>query len=383
MVAVADILRGEIAQYLQNRQVSSHQRKAMYDIMCCRTEAMGSVAIPCDQCHVEYRLYRSCRNRSCPRCQGEARARWLEARLEELLPVPYLHVVFSAPAELRIVAQYCPEELYDAVIRAAGQAVIDVGKEELRARLGCQVHLQTWSQSVAYHLHAHCVVPCGGFSDSEGGRRWVSFEPDALPIADLWRSFRAHLCKRIRAAARKGDLNRLPETVSVENLLARVMTSQKCVYAKPPFGGPERLLGYLAQYTYRVAITDERIEAYENHQVTFRWRDYRHGNDEKPCTIEGQEFVRRFLMHVPPRGFVRVRSYGFMGNRNRKANLEQARQLIGKAGARPMPAAFKPRRLCPVCSGRDERTLHIAPRPEVTPQFDLSLRPPPLEPFAA
>jgi hypothetical protein len=160
------------------------------------------------------------------------------------------------------------------------------------------------------------------------------------------------------------------------------MTRPTRVYAKPPFGGPEKLLEYLARYTYRVAITNDRIESYENHQVTFRWRDYRQGDEEKPCILSGQEFLRRFLLHVPPRGFVRVRSYGFMGNRYRKNNVERARQLIGEAGTSPTREAFKPRRLCPSCLGRDERSLH-APSPEVTPQFRLPLRPPPTEPVAA
>jgi hypothetical protein len=259
--------------------------------------------------------------------------------------------------------------------------VIDVGRAELAAQLGCQVHLQTWSQRLAYHLHAHCVVPCGGFSAD--GSRWVSFEPNDLPRKALARRFRALLCRFIRAAFERGEFERLPETISVEKLLARVKTRPGRVYAKPPFGGVETLLEYLARYTYRVAITNERIDKYEEHQVTFRWRDYGQGS-EKPCLLEGQEFLRRFVMHVPPRGFVRIRSYGFMGNRNRKQNLERARQLIGPTGTGPRIEGFKPRRrLCPSCSGRDERTLHVARGPEVVPQFDLPLRPPPVAPLAA
>lgn len=382
MVPLADIIRGEGAQYLQSRRTSFDQRKALDDIMRCRTEAMGSVAVPCDECHAEYRLFRSCRNRSCPQCQGEARAKWLDARRQEILPVPYVHVVFSAPSELRVLAQVCPEPLYDAVIRAAGQALIDVGRSELDAQLGCQVHLQTWSQRLAWHLHAHCVVPCGGFSAD--GTGWVSFEPGDLPRKALALRFQALLCKFIRAAVHGGEFERLPETISVEKLLASVKARAQRVYAKPPFGGVETLLGYLARYTYRVAITNERIDRYEEHQVTFRWRDYGHGSEEKPCVLEGQEFLRRFVMHVPPRGFVRVRSYGLMGNRNRKQNLERARQLIGTTGAGERGEGFKPRRrLCPACSGRDERTLHVAPRPEVVAQFDLPLRPPPVAPLAA
>lgn len=342
---------------------------------------MGSVAVTCDECRAEYRLFRSCRNRSCPQCQGEARAKWLESRRQEILPVPYVHVVFAAPPELRVLARFSPEPLYDAVIRAAGQALIEIGRSELDAQLGCQVHLQTWSQRMGWHLHAHCVMPCGGFSAD--GSRWVSFEPDDLSRKALGGRFHALLHRFIRAAFERGEFERLPETISVEKLLARVKVRPGRVYAKPPFGGVETLLEYLARYTYRVAITNERIDKYEEHQVTFRWRDYGQGS-ERPCVLDGQEFLRRFVLHVPPRGFVCIRSYGFMGNRNRKQNLERARQLIGNTGTAQRAEGFRPRRrLCPSCSGRDERTLHVAPRPEVVPQFALPLRPPPIQPLAA
>lgn len=380
MVAVADIVQGEGVAYLQTHFATFDQRKAIYDIVGCRTEAMGTVAIRCDWCQAEYFLFRSCRNRSCPQCQGEARAKWLDARQQEILPVPYLHVVFAAPPELNVLARYCPRELYAAVIRASGEAVIDVGWCEVNAQLGCQVHLQTWSQSMSFHLHAHCVVPCGGFS--EDGRRWVGFGPDDLPVEALSRRFRELLCQNIRTAAKQGKFDHLPEPVSIEKLLAKVMTRRAHVYAKPPFGGPAKLFGYLARYTYRVAITNDRIASYENHRVVFRCRDYRHGDEEKPCTLDGQEFVRRLLMHVPPRGFVSIRSYGFMGNRNRKRNLERARELIGKTADPEPREPFVTLRLCPVCAGRGPRDLHIAPDPDVTPQITLSLRPPP-NPVAA
>jgi hypothetical protein len=380
MADLGEIVRGEGPQYLQTRFVPPNQRKALRDIACCRTAAMGSVSVTCEGCSIDYRLFRSCRNRSCPQCQSEARAKWLEARKQEILPVPYLHVVFTVPREFNDVAVYCPEALFDVLIRAAGQALIDVGRSKLHAQLGCQTHLQTWGQSMAWHLHVHCVVPCGGFSGD--GSRWISFEPEDLPVQALSKRFRTLLRKGVQAGARQGKLDRLPDTVSIDQLLAALKRRECRIYAKPPFGGVEKLLEYLARYTYRVAITNDRIESYEHHQVTFRWRDYRHGNEEKPCALEGQEFVRRFSMHVPPRGFVRIRSYGFMGNRNRKQNLERVRQLIGKAGTPPMREAFKPRRLCPACSGRDERTLHIAPRPDVAPQFELSLRAPPIRPAA-
>jgi hypothetical protein len=381
VVGLADIVRGEGTEYLRAHFIRFEQQKALCDIVRCRTAAMGSVTVPCDKCRTEYPLFRSCRNRSCPSCQSEARHKWLEARREEILPVEYLQVVFNAPPELKVLAQYHPEELYDAVIRAAGQAVIDVGRSVLHAQLGCQVHLQTWGQNMAYHLHAHCVVPCGGFSAD--GSRWIAFKPDELPRKALSGRFRARVCKGIRVAMEQGQFDRLPDTVSVEKLLARIARGEWRVYAKPPFGEPDKLFEYLSRYVYRVAITNDRIESYENRQVTFRWRDYRHGNEEKPCTLEGQEFVRRFVMHVPPRGFVRIRSYGFLGNRNRKRNIERARRMIGERGPRRVAEPFKPLRLCPACSGRDQSTVHFAPRPDVAQQFTLPLRPPPIEPIAA
>lgn len=381
MVDVADILRGEGAEYLRTHVVRFVQRKALYDIMRCRTTEMGTVSVPCDRCRAEYPLFRSCRNRSCPSCQSEARQQWFDARREEILPGEYLHVVFNTPRELKVLAQHCPEALYDAVIRAAGQTVIDVGRSVLHAQLGCHVHLETWGQSMAYHLHVHCVVPCGGFS--EDGGRWVAFSPGDLERKALASRFRTLVCKGLRAAMEQGRFDQLPETVSIEQILAVIAARAWRVYAKPPFGGPERLFGYLSRYVYRVAITNERIEAYEDRQVTFRWRNYRQGHEEKPCTLEAQEFVRRFVMHVPPRGFVRIRSYGFLGNRNRRQNIERARQFIGEAAPEARPEPFKPLRLCPACSGRDQRTVHFASRPEVAPQFSLPLRPPPIAPIAA
>jgi hypothetical protein len=383
VVEVGDIVRGEAKQYLDTRYATPVQRKAIYDIACCRTAAMGSVQQTCEECGLEYRLFCSCRNRSCPQCQGEARAKWLESRRQEILPVEYLQVVFAPPAELNVLARYCPEAFYDAVIRAAGQTIIDVGWSKLHAQLACLVQLQTWSQSMAFHLHVHCVVPCGGFS--EDGRQWLSFGTDDLPVKTLSNRFCSLVCKNVRAAARQGKLYRLP--VSVNELIATAVNRRWSVYAKPPFEGVEKLLQYLSRYTYRVAITNDRIESYENHQVTFRCRDSHNPNKEKLYTLHAQEFMRRFLMHVPPRGFVRIRSYGFLGNRNRKKNLERARQVIDQTQHLvPSAEQFKPLRLCPVCfAGRRNgvQMPHFAPSSQVAPQLAFTLRAPPIQPVAA
>ena len=383
MVTVADIVRGEQTRYLQTWFATPVQRKAVHDIVCCRTAAMGIVAQWCDQCEEEYWLYRSCGNRSCPSCGGAARKKWLEARQQEILTVEYLQVVFTPPSELNVLARYCPEAVYDAVIRAAGQAVIDVGREKLHIQLGSQTHLQTWAQSMAFHLHTHSVVPCGGFS--EDGEQWISFQPSDLPRKALRSRFRSLVCEGIRAAAAQGKLAGLPDTVSVEQFLAMLKNRKWRVYAEPPFGGVQKLLAYLAQYVYRVAITDDRIESYENHQVAFRYRNYRYGNEQKLIALGGVEFVRRFLRHVLPKGFVRIRSCGFLGNRNRKTNLQRARRLLGQAEPIPLPEPVPELRLCPTCfdlMGKGRRPS-FAPAPQLAPQLPFNLRPPPIYPVAA
>ena len=380
MVDLADIVRGEAARYLQTHFTTPEQRKALRDIAGCRTAAMGSVTITCDGCSTKCSVCRSCRNRSCPQCGGEARASWLEARTAEILPVPYSQVVFTPPGELDELALYCSREFYDALMRAAGQAVVDVGWSELHLQLGCEVHLHTWGDDMPLHPHAHCMVPCGGFAEDG---RWVSFSPHDLPAEALSSRFRVLLCRAIRAAARQGRLERLPQPV--DEILAAAERRQWRVYAQPPFGGPERFVRYLAKYMYRVAITNDRIVSYENHQVTFRRRECGRSTTKRPCTLDAQEFVRRFALHVLPKGFVRVRSYGFMANRNRKRNNERAREHIGNAEASPPREPFKRLRLCPACyeARRNERVPHFALRLDAAPQLVLAPRPPPVESVAA
>lgn len=385
MVDLAEIVRGEGARYLSTHAVTATQYKALLAIAGCQTEAMGAVLEKCQQCQIEYCLFRSCRNRSCPQCEGQARARWFAARAADILPVPYLHAVFNAPRELHQLARYCPKPVYDALIHAAGQAVIDVGRSELNARLGCQAQFQTWTQDLARHLHTHCVVPCGGFS--EDGSKWIRFGPEQLPVRALSRRFRLLACRAIREAARDGQFERLPDTVSVEQILARVMDREWKVYAKPPFGGPKQLLAYLARYTNRVAITNDRIERYEDHHVTLRWRDYGDGGHVGTRTFDGQQFMGRVVMHVPPKRFVRNRAFGFLANRNRKSNLERARQLVGQD---PAPAvaereASEPLRLCPDCWAA-KRGEHPTRRPqqiELASAPPFNLRSPPIQPTAA
>ena len=344
------IVRGQMEEYVRTHRTTPQQRKALAYMARCRTESMGLLGKgECENCGVDYPVFRSCRNRNCPGCQAGARAAWLEAREQELLDVPYFHVVFTVPEELNVIALWCPEVFYAALLRAAGKALQDVGFTKLQARLGVLAILHTWGQTLWLHPHAHCVVPGGGFSAD--GKRWISV-PDSsflLPVTVLRRHFRTLLCRRLRSAARRGQLRRLPAEVSAEQTIDKAAAKQWIVYAKPPFGGPEQVLEYLSQYTHRVAISNNRILAYEDHQVTIRYRDYADGNRIKEMTLDGQEFLRRFLLHVLPERFVRIRYFGFFSNRHRAENIERARVLIGSHEPLQFHERVRPPRLCPAC----------------------------------
>lgn len=348
---MGEIVRGEQEQFLRTHRVTPQQRKALAYMERCRTESMGLLGkAECESCGVEYPIFCSCRNRNCPGCQGGARAAWLKAREAELLDVPCFHVVFTVPEELNVIALWCPEVFYAALLRAAGQALLDVGLTQLDAHLGVLAILHTWGQLLWLHPHVHCVVPGGGFS--RDGKRWISVPNPGylLPVKVLSRHFRTLLCRRLRRAARSGQLRRLPAEVSAEQVIKTAAGKPWVAYAKAPFGGPEQVLDYLSQYTHRVAISNSRILAYESHEVRFRWRDYADGNRVKECTLDAQEFLRRFLLHVLPERFVRIRYFGFFANRHRAENIQRARALIGQIEVlRFQRERVRPRRLCPAC----------------------------------
>ena len=290
--------------------------------------------------------WHSCRSRSCPRCQGAARAEWVEARRTELLPVPYFHVVFTVPHELNVVARRRPRVFYDMLFRAAALTLTDIARSRLHVEIGALAVLHTWSQTLVLHPHIHCVVPGGGFSFDR--RRWLHVRKPTffLPVRVLSRHFRTVLCRMLAEspAAR--------EIADVDALLVAVRGKEWVVYAKPPFGGPQQVLAYLANYTHRIAISNARIVSFDGQHVTFRYRDSAALNTQRLMALDVDEFIRRYLLHVPPDRFVRIRYYGFMANRGRTANLSRARTLIGAQDA--PPSASPPRdpikdRLCPRC----------------------------------
>ena len=339
----------------------------MHSIADCRTPALGGHRDLCDRCGFERVFWNSCRDRHCPGCGGQARQHWLEARRAEILDVPYFHVVFTIPECLNGLALRAPEVVYPILLRAAGRALLNLAATRLRARLGILTVLHTWGQTLPFHPHVHCVVPGCGFSLD--GRRWMRVRKVSflLAVKALSRHFRTLVCNAIRQAYAEGTLavgrEIVADATALDLLIARSHKTDWHAYVKPPFGGPEQVLAYLAAYTHRIAISNRRILAFDGQRVTFSWRDYGDGNAQKTMTLDAVELIRRFLLHVVPTGFTRVRYYGFLANRNRTANIERARQLIGSTRKlRPAAPAPDPR-LCPQCKkGTMRRIAPVEPQ---------------------
>lgn len=363
------IVRAHGAAYQAAHPTTAPQRKAMRAIAACRTPALGGTRQQCARCGFEHIQWHSCRNRHCPRCQSVASHDWLAARQSELLPVPYFHVVFTVPEQLNVLAMHAPAVFYASLIQAAGHALIDVGRTKLHATLGALCVLHTWGQTLPLHPHVHCVVPGGGLAAGDAPWRSVRKPTFLLPVRVLARRFRTLLTTAILDAYRRGTL-RLPRHVvanetELATLLARAAALDWVVYAKPPFAGPDAVLAYLARYTHRIAISDRRILRSDDDGVAFRYRDYAHGNAIRTMTLPVGEFLRRFLLHVVPPHFVRIRYYGFLANRVRRANLERVRAQLGPIRSvhcvRPAIEPADPLR-CPHChEGRLAVIAQVAP----------------------
>jgi Putative transposase/Transposase zinc-binding domain len=335
---VADIFRAYGAAYLEafRDNVFPRQRRVLRDLALCRTAALGGHVEACTACGHRQIAYNSCRNRHCPKCQAATRAHWLEARKADLLPVPYYHAVFTLPHQLGPVALQNQRVVYGILLQATAETLLQIAADprHLGATIGFHAVLHTWGQNLLYHPHVHCVVPGGGLSPDE--RRWVSCPPNFfLPVRILSEVFRGKFLSMLRAAydanqlCFHGRLGRLNFPRTFRALIEETTRTSWVVYAKPPFGGPERVLQYLARYTHRVAISNRRLVALRDGQVTFRWKDYAHGQVEKLMTVSALEFIRRFLLHVVPTGFMRIRHYGLLANRQRKENVQRCRQLLG------------------------------------------------------
>jgi hypothetical protein len=391
-VEVADVIRqyGPAFRARYGRTLTAAQRKALRDLAACRTAALGGHLDRCLDCGHDRPAYNSCRNRHCPKCQAAARARWLDRQAGHLLPVEYYHLVFTLPAELSALAKANPAVLYDLLFRAAAGAVRDVAADPrwLGAVPGLLLVLHTWGQTLQHHPHVHGVVTGGGLSCDRRGAidpapRWVPCRPGFfLPVRVLSRVFRgkylaglrhAHARRRLRLP---GTLAAVADPAAFHAWLAPLRAKDWVVYAKPPFGGPARVLKYLARYTHRVAISNHRLRALADGRVTFAYTDYAAAGTAKAMTLDAVEFLRRFVQHVLPAGFVKVRHYGLLANRFRDDRLAVCRRLLltaaagGPAGlaegevVRVDPAAD---RCCPRCGSHRLRCVPLPPGAATVP----------------
>jgi Putative transposase/Transposase zinc-binding domain len=311
------------------------ERRVMSAIEICRTAALGGHIEAFEACGTIRIAYNSCRNRHCPKCQGKARESWLSARQSELLPVPYFHVVFTLPPAAAEIAFQNKALVYAILMRTAAEAVMTLATDpkHLGAEIGFLAVLHTWGQTLTHHPHVHCVVPGGGLSPD--GKRWVSSPANFfLPVRALSRLFRRLFLAALEAAFRDGKLGffgtlaPLTEQRAFSEQITALRQAQWVVYAKPPFGGPAQVLAYLARYTHRAAIANSRLVAIDEDKVTFTFKDYRHNGRRKMMRLEAHEFIRRFLLHVLPDGFHRIRHYGFLANGHRAQKLELCRSVI-------------------------------------------------------
>jgi hypothetical protein len=369
---VADIFRvqGPAWRKANAGHVSLGQLKVMSAIETCRTAALGGHVERCEDCAHERVAYNSCRNRHCPKCQGAAARQWLAQREAELLPVPYYHVVFTLPAAIGALAFANKAVVYDLLFKKAAETLITIAADpkHLGARIGLTAVLHTWGSALTHHPHVHVIVPGGGLSPD--GSRWIACKPGFfLPVRVLSRLFRRLFLEGLKALKEAGklaffgDFARLADKDAFDAALAPLRRSEWVVYAKRPFAGPAAVLAYLARYTHRVAISNSRLVALDEAGVAFRWKDYRiKARDRlKTMTLDAAEFIRRFLMHVLPTGFHRIRHYGLFASAVRAQNVERARQLLATPKAIPEPSraeadngAESPAvaHRCPCCGGR-------------------------------
>jgi hypothetical protein len=365
---IADIFRMHGPEWRQANagHVSFSQLKVMSAIEACRTEALGGHVAACTKCSHQHIAYNSCKNRHCPKCQGPAARDWMAARAEDLLPVEYFHVVFTLPAEIAQIAYWNKKAVYGLLFKASAQTVMTIAADPKRlgARVGITSVLHTWGSALTHHPHIHMIVPGGGLS--KDGTRWIACKPGFfLHVRVLSRLFRRLFLEGLVALHRAGELAffsglaGLSDADAFAAYLAPLRKTEWVVYAKPPFGGPEAVLAYLSRYTHRVAISNSRLISADANTVAFRWKDYRVISDDRQKTMQlaTDEFIRRFLIHVLPDRFHRIRHYGLLASTGRKANIAKARALLGveQSGQEPREAAeiipLALREPCPDCGG--------------------------------
>ncbi|MBE0617987.1 MAG: IS91 family transposase [Proteobacteria bacterium] len=396
---VADLVRTHGSAVREAYGCSPDQGRVLRDLAQCRTAALGGHVDECERCGERRISYNSCRNRHCPKCQGSQAAEWVDAQNAHLLPVPYVHVVFTLPRILSPLALQNPRLVYGLLFRAASRTLLDVAADErhLGARIGVLAVLHTWGQTLAHHPHLHCVVPAGGLSLD--GARWVACRSNFfLPVRVLSSLFRGRFLALLDKAfadgrlAFHGALRPFADAPAFARLLRQARALDWVVYAKPPFGGPEQVLKYLARYTHRVAISNRRLLDIDDGVVSFRYKDYARGNRWRTQRLDAVEFLRRFLLHVLPSGFVRIRRYGLLANARREMNLACCRALLnteqprdqdaldehaGDAQPMDVPERETPGARCPVCGDGRMRPVKVVLPARYSPSlFPSRLQPP-------
>lgn len=366
---VADVVRQYGDAYLERygHSLSGVQHRALRAIAMCRTARLGGHKTQCEHCGHQEMAYNSCRDRHCPKCHGTAQAAWLAARQSEVLDVPYVHVVFTLPHLLSPLTLQNPRLLYDCLFRTVSQSLLDIARDpkHLGAELGVLAVLHTWGQTLHHHPHLHCLIPAGGLAPE--GNRWVACRPNFfLPVKVLRRRFRHLFLQTLASAYRhqklsfEGRCQQMAVPKTWQRFLSALQDTEWVVYAKAPMRQSGHLLKYLARYSHRVAISNPRLVAMQDEKVTFKWKDYKHGRRLRTMTLEAVEFIHRFLLHILPRRFQRIRHYGLLANKVRQAKLAQCRTLLKQAmfehasgKAPPNPEDEMARRdtptVCPVC----------------------------------
>jgi len=371
--------------------MSTAQRRAMTAIELCRTSALGGHVERCDTCGHQRVWYNSCRSRCCPSCQSLARAQWLKDRQSELLETEYFHVVFTVPQEVATIAYQNKAEIYDILFRAAAETLRTIAADpsHLGAEIGFFGVLHTWGQNLLFHPHVHFIVPGGGISPD--GERWIACRPGFfLPVRVLSRLFRrlflAYLAKAFVAGKLKFfcSLQHLNGRTAFMRHLTPARTAEWVVYAKPPFDGPQKVLEYVGRYTHRIAISNNRLISIDDEKVRFRWKDYRNRH-HRTMTLTAEEFIRRFLLHVLPEGFQRIRYYGFLANRYREQKLTRCRELLGMPSSSPSAVeqsddyrdhyeavVGSSLKVCPVCGHGHMVFVEVIPKTQTRTYWDSS-----------
>ncbi len=325
---LADIFRSHGQSYQRTHRLSASQQKVMRAVSVCRTQELGGHLKQCETCGFEHPTYNSCRNRHCPKCQSLAKAKWLEKQTSELLPVGYFHLVFALPHEFNRLILAHKKIGLSLLFKAVSETLLEFGQTRLKGTLGIIAVLHTWDQTLKDHFHLHCLVPAGALSSNHS--RWIGARPNFLfPVTALSQVFQGKFLALLQQACDKGKIPPANNEIKASRQKSWV------VYAKKPFGSPQTVLDYLGRYTHRVALSNERILSVQNGQVTLSYRDRKDGNRKTTIPLNAQEFIRRFLLHVLPDGFMRIRHFGFLANRSKKQALAQCRRLLKIEAALP------------------------------------------------